>query len=235
MGRTIDVAFRYQDAELEHLGAVAVIDTLRATTTMTHILSQGALAIRPVKQLEEAYALKEKNAQLLLGGERHSRPPEGFDGGNSPYDWPSRKVRGERVVFTTTNGTAAIDQVRAIPRLVLAALTNATAVSRYLWELERPVLVVAAGTRGRIALEDVLAAGAVVHDWPQSAMTDAARIADALFSENRDRLQEAIMQCEHGRSLAAMGLERDMEFAARYQSTDVIPVMCSDGWIRANT
>ena len=121
MTRTIDVVFRYQEAEVEHYGAVAVIDTLRATTTMTAILERGALAVRPVAGLEEAYALKERDPHLLLGGERDNRPPDGFDGGNSPYDWPESRVHGQRVVFSTTNGTAAIDKVRSIPRLVLAA------------------------------------------------------------------------------------------------------------------
>ncbi|MCL5116176.1 MAG: 2-phosphosulfolactate phosphatase [Firmicutes bacterium] len=233
MTRTIDVVFRYQEAEVEHYGAVAVIDTLRATTTMTAILERGALAVRPVAGLEEAYALKERDPHLLLGGERDNRPPDGFDGGNSPYDWPESRVHGQRVVFSTTNGTAAIDKVRSIPRLVLAALTNADAASRYLWQLERPTLVVASGTRGRVSLEDVLAAGALVSLWPRESRSDAADMAATVFSAHRDRLREAVREARHGRDLWDMGLEKDLDFAAGLNTSAIVPVLCQDGWIRA--
>lgn len=232
MRRTIDVAFRFQDALIQDIGAVVVIDTLRATTTMTAILGEGALAVRPVASLSEAYRLKNEDPQLLLGGERHNLPPEGFDGGNSPADWPHRKVRGRRVVFTSTNGTQAVDAVRQVPHLALAALTNATAASRFLRQWECPALVVASGTQGRLALEDVLAAGAVVSHWPLDALKDGALMARALFQQYQHRLAEAIRLAEHGKDLIHMGLDGDIEYAAQLDSTKVVGVRCQDGWLR---
>lgn len=212
--------------------AVAVIDTLRATTTMTTILERGAEAVRPVGDLETAYALKAQDPELLLGGERQNRPPEGFDGGNSPMDWPGERVAGRRVVFTTTNGTAAIETVQHAPRLVLAALINAGAVSEYLWQLEQPALLVASGTQGQVSLEDVLAAGAVASGWPRAHRSDAAEIASALFEKYRDRLAAAMEECRHGRDLAVMGLHDDLHFAAGLNTTPLVPMLCQDGWIR---
>lgn len=234
MVRTIDVAFRFEDVEVGNdYGAAAVIDTLRATTTMIALMERGVLAIRPVASLDEAYALKEKDPRLLLGGERNNRPPEGFDGGNSPYDWPKDRVLQRRVVYTTTNGTAAIDRARAVPRLVLAAMTNAEAAFRYLWSLERPVLVVASGTKGQVALEDVLAAGAIAVHWPREGRTDRAEMAAALFLQNQHDIGSAIRQSRHGRDLVEMGLGRDLDFAAQLNITRVVPVLSQDGWIRA--
>ncbi|MCY0878009.1 MAG: 2-phosphosulfolactate phosphatase [Firmicutes bacterium] len=236
MGRTINVVFRYQDITAQlaaEFGAVAVIDTLRATTTMVAMLDRGAVAIKPVATLEEAYGLKSRDAALLLGGERHNHPPEGFDGGNSPNDWPRERVFGRRVVFTTTNGTQAIEAARPISRLVLGALTNAEAVSRYLWSLERPVLLVASGSRGRIAMEDVLACGAIAQHWPETLRTDAAEIACRAFWQSQNHLVETLLASEHGRTLAAQGWARDVEEAAALNGTRVVPILCTDGWIRA--
>ncbi len=233
MNRTVDVAFRHEDARGAEFGAVAVIDTLRATTTMTTILERGAVAIRPVADLDEAYALKNHDPLVLLGGERDNRPPEGFDGGNSPADWPKARVQGHRVIFTTTNGTRAIDQVRSIPRLVLGSLINAEAASRYLWELERPTLLVASGTQGRPALEDVLACGAMAVHWPRSWRTDAAEIACALFHQESMHLGNAVRQSAHGKRLAELGLDADLAYASHLNRSSVVPVLCSDGWLRS--
>lgn len=233
MNRTVDVAFRYEDAREAGFGAVAVIDTLRATTTMTTILERGALAIRPVADLDEAYRLKNHDPLVLLGGERQNRPPEGFDGGNSPADWPKARVQGYRVIFTTTNGTRAIGQVRAIPRVVLGSLINANAASRYLWDLERPTLLVASGAQGRPALEDVLACGAIAVHWPRSWRTDAAEIACALFRQESMQLDNALRQSAHGQHLLELGLDADLAYAADLNRTTVVPILCSDGWLRS--
>jgi 2-phosphosulfolactate phosphatase len=225
--------FRQEDAQTDGIGAAAVIDTLRATTTITAILERGALAVRPVADLKTAYAQKTRDPDILLGGERNNRPPEGFDGGNSPHDWPKERVIGRRVAFTTTNGTQAIERVRKIPRLVLAALINAEACARYLWHLQEPTLLVASGSRGAPALEDVLAAGAVAHYWPHADRTDAAEIACTVFERNRARLSEAVRLSDHGRDLDQMGLAEDLTFAARLDVSMVVPILDADGWLRA--
>lgn len=232
MKRTIDLAFFQEAAVCTGFGAVAVIDTLRATTTITAILDRGGVGVRPVLNLEDAYALKSRDAELLLGGERNNHQPPGFDGGNSPSDWPKSRVAGRRVVFTTTNGTTAVERVRSIPRLILGALTNAEAAGRYLWALERPALLVASGARGQAALEDVLAAGAIASVWPRSHRSDAAEIACALFERERTHLVQALAESAHGRDLMALGLSRDLEFAGTLNQTLVVPILCADGWLR---
>jgi len=227
------VAFRQDDVRPEGFGAVAVIDALRATTTMTAILERGALAVCPVGDLQAAYAMKARDHTLLLGGERHNQPPEGFDGGNSPRDWPSERVRGRRVVFTTTNGTAAVARVRGDRRVVLAALNNAGAVGRYLLQGDQSTLLVASGMQGQVAMEDVLACGAVARHWDAEWQTDAAALAVAAFEYHRANLLAVIARSHHGRGLIDMGLSEDVEAASRLNSSGVVPVLCQDGWLRA--
>ena len=46
--------------------------------------------------------------KVLLGGEREGVKIEGFDLGNSPREYVEDVVSGKTVIFTTTNGTAAL-------------------------------------------------------------------------------------------------------------------------------
>ena len=65
-------------------GLTVIIDVFRAFSTACYAVNKGVGPIYPVGNIEEAYALKEKNPEALLVGERNERPPEGFDFGNSP-------------------------------------------------------------------------------------------------------------------------------------------------------
>lgn len=222
--------FRYKDAPDPRGQAVLVIDTLRATTTMTTILAHGAVGIRAVAALADAYRLKAESPEVLLGGERENRPPEGFDGGNSPYDYPRERVAGKRVVFSTTNGTHAIEHVEAADRIGLAALVNRAAAARWLSRWDSPWLIVAAGSEGQIALEDVLAAGAIVDMLPETRWGDGAKIAQATYHRYRDDLLSGLYAASHGQALIQSGLTRDLEFCAQIDIFDLVPMLNDEGW-----
>jgi 2-phosphosulfolactate phosphatase len=89
---------------------VVVIDVVRATTTMTEALANGARAIYPTASTEEAVRLAQSLGRddTLLCGERKAAKVEGFDLGNSPSEFTSAAVRGKRLVMSTTNGTRAL-------------------------------------------------------------------------------------------------------------------------------
>src|ERR1043165_3076032 len=117
--RTIEVLFT--PAEFETLRTrdlsettCVVFDVLRATSSMVTALANGAEAIMPVEEISEALAIKADDPSVLLAGERHGVRIEGtlsggvrFDFGNSPREFTADKVRGKRIVTTTTNGTRA--------------------------------------------------------------------------------------------------------------------------------
>src|SRR5258706_12795329 len=48
-----------------------VFDILRATSTMTVALANGAKAILPVREISDALELRRKDPAMLLAGERH--------------------------------------------------------------------------------------------------------------------------------------------------------------------
>src|SRR6185503_15623988 len=76
-----------------------VFDILRATTTMVTALANGAKAIIPVAEISEALAIRRREPEVLLAGERDGLRIRAaqtgsieFDLGNSP-----REFRAERV------------------------------------------------------------------------------------------------------------------------------------------
>src|SRR2546423_1168480 len=104
-----------------------VFDVLRATSSMVTALGNGAEAIMPVQQISEALEIKARQPDVLLAGERKGVRIEGklsggipFDFGNSPREFTPEKVRGKRIVTTTTNGTRAL-RACAKARLALAS------------------------------------------------------------------------------------------------------------------
>lgn len=167
-----------------------VVDVLRFTTSAAYALANGARSISPCETLEQARAMKQRNPDMLLAGERNAVRPEGFDFGNSPLEFTPDAVQGRDLAWTTTNGTLAIgvclNTSSAIPRphtrppsvnpstpprssnscdLILASPVNLRAVASLLEPLLREGAVVAiacSGREGGFSLEDSACAGALV-------------------------------------------------------------------------
>jgi 2-phosphosulfolactate phosphatase len=99
----------------------------------------------------------------VLGGERGGKRIEGFDLGNSPAEYKPALVAGKTVLFTTTNGTRAMQMCRQAQKVLIGSFANFSAMCRELGKLDH-VDILCAGTDGQITREDVLFAGAVIED-----------------------------------------------------------------------
>lgn len=110
----IDVVFTHAEVEhidLQQFGFVAVIDVLRATTTIVTALEKGARGVVPVARPEDAREVAAAHVDVLLAGERGARMIPGFHLGNSPLECESAVVNGKLIALTTTNGTQAFQSV----------------------------------------------------------------------------------------------------------------------------
>ena len=150
---------------------VVVVDILRATTTIVHALAAEAARVIPLLEIEEAERLRSKlGATAVAGGERGGKKIPGFELGNSPAEYTPAVVKGKTVVFTTTNGTRAMQMCRQAKRVLLGSFANFSAVCRELGKLAtnstavETIDILCAGTDGQITREDVLFAGAVIDD-----------------------------------------------------------------------
>lgn len=216
-------------------GASVAIDVLRATTTITTALANGARRVLPFKTIEETLAAKsailkrrpEERDEILLGGERGGLPIAGFDLGNSPDLYSAETISGKTLLFTTTNGTKAILRCRG--RVFLAAFANASAVVRKLLaDDSEQISIVCAGTNGQYTEEDLYLAGLIVDRLTLAredfALNVQAEVAREEWRVNRRRpLFELLRESRGGRNLKRIKLLKDVADAAKLDSLDVVP------------
>ena len=112
----------------EKSDTVIVVDVFRASTSLCAMLANGANAVIPVADI--ATAERYKKDGFLVGAERNARKCSFADFGNSPFDYSSNSVRGRVVVFTTTNGTQAIETASNCRRLYIGTFANIGAVAQ---------------------------------------------------------------------------------------------------------
>jgi 2-phosphosulfolactate phosphatase len=232
----VDVALTPALAPADLAGLhVVVIDVLRATSTIVTALAAGADGVRPEAELLTAAAVARASG-ALLGGERGGLAPPGFDLGNSPAHYDRAACAGREVVLCTTNGTRAVASVRGALRVLSGSLLNAEATAAALAEAgaER-VLLVCAGSRGCVSVEDTAAAGCIAGSLALqagAAFGDGGRLAVALFDAWRHDLPGLLRRGEAGGRLAAVGLSADVEHCARVDSVPRAVALDRDGVFR---
>lgn len=218
-------------AEIDHLRerdlsdtVCVVFDVLRATSSMITGLAHQMRDIRPVATIEEALVLKAHTQNLVLGGERHGDPIPGFDIGNSPLEY--RDLAGRSVVSTTTNGTVALRACEGAGEVIVGALLNLDAVADHL-RVSDPlhVLLVCAGTFREPALEDILAAGALIDTLPHDTLSDASQIALGVYEGSGGDLAGVLRRSRNGRALLTKKRDAEIEWCARRSAFPVIGVM----------
>ena len=218
-----------------------VIDILRATTTIAHAVATGAEAVLPCLEVAEAreQASKLSHDRVLLGGERNGVRINGFNLGNSPSEYQTDQLKGATVCFTTTNGTRAMMRCVGAERVIIGAFVNLSVVNREITKLNQAELI-CAGTRGQITREDVLFAGAVVAQQlrldPSLETNDAGRLAlDAWQAISGDglsveQLSRELAESQGGRNLTAIGMDADIDAAARMDAVDALPELRMSDW-----
>ena len=165
---------------------VAVVDVLRASTSIAIALDNGARAVIPLASSEDVISRSKslERSEVRLAGERKSQQIAGFDVGNSPRDFTREVVEGKTILMTTTNGTSAILTVQGARDVVIASYVNFSAVLSMLRAALRggtDVAILCAGQEKRFALEDAACAGLYVQHitakQTKAEINDAAQAA----------------------------------------------------------
>lgn len=225
--------------------AVVVIDILRATTTMTRALSVGAREVIPCLQVDDALGMvadisksRVPNASVL-GGERSGQRIDGFHFGNSPAEYTIDSVGEKTLVFTTTNGTRAMQLCRGARRVLLGTFNNLSALIAEL-EGEADLALLCAGTDGRVTAEDVLFAGAfldgllALHPPPESQNDESLLARSAWIGIGDGKSPENVLQhlraSRGGRNLVELGMDEDIAFAAQIDTIKTIAELDVRRW-----
>lgn len=212
---------------------VVIIDILRATSAICTAFHHGAAKIIPVATVDEARALKAQG--MLAGAERDAVKVEGFDFGNSPYDYMGEHVKGQTIALTTTNGTQAIEASRNAYKVVVGAFTNISALCDWLIAQNRNILLLCSGWKNRFNLEDSLFAGAVTHELLKRnaslRLGDACLALQYLYQMAQNDPLKFLARASHKERLARLNLKEDIRYCLQPDLTVKIPVLQGDALV----
>ncbi|KRQ86709.1 putative 2-phosphosulfolactate phosphatase [Caloramator mitchellensis] len=211
---------------------VVVIDALRATSVIVTAVNNGAVVI-PILEIEEA--LKHKDKGYLLGGERRGLKIEGFDLGNSPFEYKREIVEGRKIIFTTTNGTRAIYKAFDANNIYIASMLNGKATARKVVEENKDTVIICAGTYGRLSLDDFICAGKVIYEMNylmECRLDDSSTAAYLAYRDYKDKILEYVKNAKHYKYLISIGCAEDIRYCFTEDIIDVVPCY-RDGEIKA--
>ncbi len=214
---------------------VVVIDVLRASSTVTVALNNGAREVIPVASVESAVKISGSlfGEVTLRGGERNGKMIEGFNLGNSPQEYSESAVKGKSIIYCTMNGSVAMAKSRYARTLVIGSFINLSAVVDFMREEKKDFLFICAGrtnTMGNFSLEDVVCAGMMIQQLLKDEsldveLSDSAKAAQALHKSFGRSVLKMLKASEHGQYLAEIGFADDLKICAAVDSVPVLPLL----------
>lgn len=209
----------------ENNAIVIVVDVFRASTSICAAFNNGAKSVKTVADIDEAK--RYKSAGYLVAAERNTQKCDFADFGNSPFDFTREKVAGNEIIFTTTNGTQAVEMAMNADEILIGAFSNITALADYCVEREKNIIILCSGWNNRFCIEDTLFAGALTEKLLTSqkylSRSDATHASLKLWHIAKTNLFEYICQSEHYERLVLHGLENSVEYCLTNDTVSVVP------------
>lgn len=204
-----------------------VIDVLRASNTIITALSKGAASIIPVSEINRAWEIKKDNPHYLLGGERNAVKINGFDFGNSPLEYTADKISNKTIIFTTANGTRALEKVHVADKVFVGSFLNAKYIANEVVKYKKNLSIVCAGTLANPSLEDSLAAGKIIAELLKHiplTLNDFASLCLGAYQNNKDDLFKLISTSTNGKRLIQLGKPEDIRYCTLEDSVSILPM-----------
>lgn len=233
MYNNIDVFTSAQSFQEEDLRdkTVVVIDVLRATSTIVTALENGARGVIAVEDMGDASKIAQNldPSRYLLCGEKDGVKIEGYHLGNSPLEYTEEKVKGRTLILNTTNGTKAITRASLADDVYIGSFLNLKAIRDELKSVDKEIVIVCAGWRSRLSLEDFLCAGHIVYDLLGGSLPDEARdgakLAFGIYEKYKDKLADVMTKTNHSVRLKGIVDTNDVEFCSQVSVFDVVPLL----------
>lgn len=204
---------------------VIVVDAFRASATICAAFAGGVSAVIPVASIEEAKRYKSEG--FLVGAERNARKCDFADFGNSPFDYIPERVSGKEVVFTTTNGTQAIQAAKGCRQLFIGTFSNIDAVLEASLRSVERVVILCAGWENRINIEDTLFGGAFAEKLAEKDEliigSDSIRIALELWQQAKENPLEYVKNSDHYARLIANAAVSDAPYCLQMNTVSMVP------------
>ena len=230
---TVEVCFSpklYEHRLTKDNFIVVIVDILRATTSICAAFDHGVEKIIPVAGIEKARAYKEKG--YIVACERDGKVLDFADVGNSPSDFLKDSFKGSTIAYSTTNGTQAINLASDAEKIVIGSFTNLTAISEWLTEQGKNVVILCAAWKGLFNLEDSLFAGALSEKLLDTGQfkteCDSVKAGMDLWSLAREDLAGYLSKSSHRNRLKHLVSEEDFQYTVTPDSNSVVPILQGD-------
>ncbi len=184
---------------------------------------------------------KQKNINpkdILVAAERDGVVCDFADFGNSPFNFVPGKIRDKTIVYSTTNGTQAINKARNCYKVAIGAFLNLEAIANWLIYENHNVVILCAGWKNRFSLEDTIFAGALAQKLLDSELfetiCDSSLAACDLWSLAEDDLIGYIQKAAHRTRLKKLGFDDVIEYCHTLNNTDIVPVLSDNILVKKN-
>jgi 2-phosphosulfolactate phosphatase len=207
---------------LERDDVIVIVDVLSFSTAVEIATNHGAL-VYPCSDLGDAAKAFADSVGATLASPARSLTNISLS--------PASLVgiaSGSRIALCSPNGARLARQAEHVSAY-LGCLRNAKSVAARARKTGRHVTVIAAGEQWedgtmRVAVEDLLGAGAIIAKMQGDRSTEAAAAA-AVFERFADDLPAALSDCVSGKELIERGFAKDVELAAQHNVSRCVPVM----------
>lgn len=205
---------------------VVLTDILRATTSICAAFENGVARIIPVATLDEARKMKGQG--FLVASEQDGKKLDFADFGNSAFNFTRENIGGKTLVYCTTNGTRALEVAREAEKIAIGAFINISALSDWLQDQGKNVVILCSGWKNKFCLEDSVFAGALVEKLLENpefeTQCDSAHAALDLWSIAVKDLSAYIRKAAHRKRLQKLGLDDVIPYSLQCDITRVVPV-----------
>ncbi len=200
-------------AQKNHI--ILLVDTLRASTTITTALDNGAKKIITTTTVEEAKKIAQQiRENVILAGERQGFKIKGFQLGNSPLEYIPQRVKGKIIILTTTNLTRIANSAQNASHLLIGCLINAQSAAQKAkitaQETGKPITIIHVGRLNKKAPEDYI-----------TAQTIKNCIQNKSLPKN---IAQKILETPNAQYLAHIGYRKDVEYCSQLNITATVPI-----------
>lgn len=230
MSKTIEVVLTPALLPLYPLAGktVVVIDVLRATSSMCVAFTTGVKKILPVSSPDECAIFKDFG--FVCAAERNAVKLNGFDMGNSPFEFENPFLKDKNIAFTTTNGTKAIKQSKELSaaQIVIGSFLNIDVLTNWLASQPNPIVLLCAGWKDKANLEDTLFAGALVENLSQHVAIncDSAQMALQLYTSMKHDLEGFVRKSSHAQRFKLLNAAQDdVSFCLQRNIAPALPAL----------
>lgn len=132
------------------------------------------------------------------------------------------------MIFTSTNGTHAIETAQSAEKIIIGAFVNLhTVVDFCLKNDTKNILVLCSGWKNRFNMEDMIFGGALAEIMIKNNFTsnsDSVTVALNLWQQAKGDMFDFLKNTEHFLRLQRRFLNRDIEFCLQTNTINLLPM-----------